>query len=100
MDGARLDDTAGAEFRLLAPQDGAGGVQPSLLIQRGGSDWLPLLEGVCLYPILKHPGWEDERHCHNGMWDYPGEDGSRELYLPLAAELQAQRRFIEPMLAS
>src|SRR5205823_2687815 len=24
--------------------------------------------GICLYPILNHPGWVDDRHCHNGLW--------------------------------
>lgn len=52
------------------------------------------IEGVCLYPILNHPGWDDDRHCHNGLWDYCDEDGSREIYLPLANELARQRRKI------
>jgi len=47
--------------------------------------------GVCLYPIVNHPGWEDERHCHNGLWDYPNEEGEREIYLPLAEELGKQQ---------
>ena len=51
------------------------------------------VEGVCLYPILNHPGWDDERHCHNGLFDYLDEAGNREVYLPLAQELQAQRTF-------
>ena len=25
------------------------------------------LFGVCLYPILDHPGWDDDRHCRNGL---------------------------------
>ncbi len=25
------------------------------------------LEGVCLYPILNHPGWDDDRDCQNGL---------------------------------
>lgn len=25
------------------------------------------LEGICLYPILDHPGWDDERDCRNGL---------------------------------
>jgi beta-glucosidase/6-phospho-beta-glucosidase/beta-galactosidase len=49
------------------------------------------VEGVCLYPIVNHPGWEDERHCHNGLWDYPNEKGEREIYLPLAEELGKQQ---------
>lgn len=42
------------------------------------------VEGLCLYPILNHPGWDDDRHCHNGMWDYADDTGHRPLYQPLA----------------
>ena len=31
--------------------------------------------GICLYPILNHPGWDDDRHCQNGLWDYADRDG-------------------------
>jgi hypothetical protein len=44
--------------------------------------------GVCLYPILNHAGWEDDRHCHNGLWDYPGVRGGRDAYRPLRRELR------------
>ena len=45
------------------------------------------VHGICLYPILNHPGWGDDRHCHNGLWDYPQPDGTREIYHPLADEI-------------
>lgn len=48
------------------------------------------VEGICLYPILNHPGWDDDRHCYNGLWDYPNELGEREIYQPLAQELLSQ----------
>ena len=32
------------------------------------------VKGICLYPIVNHPGWEDDLHCHNGLWDYPNEN--------------------------
>lgn len=48
------------------------------------------LHGLCLYPILNHPGWEDDRHCLNGLWDYASGDGSRTLYQPLADEIRRQ----------
>lgn len=48
------------------------------------------LSGVCLYPIVNHPGWDDNRHCHNGLWDYADENGRREIYEPLAQEIIAQ----------
>jgi glycosyltransferase involved in cell wall biosynthesis len=49
------------------------------------------VHGICLYPILNHPGWDDDRHCYNGLWDYPNSDGTRELYLPLADEIARQQ---------
>ena len=58
------------------------------------------VDGICLYPILNHPGWEDDRHCHNGLWDYPNEKGEREIYVPLAEELSKQRREFEELLKS
>jgi UDP-galactopyranose mutase len=45
------------------------------------------LHGLCLYPIVNHPGWEDDRHCDNGLWDYASPDGAREIYEPLASEV-------------
>lgn len=45
------------------------------------------IEGVCLYPVVNHPGWVDNRHCHNGLWDYADENGEREIYQPLAEEI-------------
>lgn len=45
------------------------------------------LGGICLYPILNHPGWEDERHCRNGIWDYPGPRGGRRAHRPLVRQV-------------
>ncbi|MEI6349979.1 MAG: beta-glucosidase [Verrucomicrobiota bacterium] len=53
------------------------------------------VEGVCLYPILNHPGWDDGRHCYNGLFDYADESGRREVYLPLATELAYQQHRVE-----
>jgi hypothetical protein len=49
------------------------------------------VEGICLYPILNHPGWDNDRHCCNGLWDYADENGEREIYEPLARELRHQQ---------
>ena len=59
-----------------------------------------VIEGICLYPIVNHPGWVDDRHCHNGLWDYANEKGEREIYRPLARELRRQRKVFEPEIAS
>lgn len=45
------------------------------------------VEGICLYPILNHPGWDDDRHCHNGLFDYADATGHRQPFGPLAAEV-------------
>jgi hypothetical protein len=50
------------------------------------------VEGVCLYPVVSHRGWEDDRHCPNGLFEMKPVNGRRQVYLPLAAELKAQQR--------
>ncbi|PYI70539.1 MAG: beta-glucosidase [Verrucomicrobia bacterium] len=55
--------------------------------------------GVCMYPIVSHPGWEDDRHCYNGLFDYADDRGRREVFEPLATELARQQRFAEAILA-
>ena len=57
------------------------------------------VEGICLYPIVNHPGWDDDRHCHNGLWDYCNESGHREIYKPLAEELRIQTARIHAVMA-
>ena len=50
------------------------------------------IAGICLYPILNHPGWDDDRHCYNGMFDYADSTGAREVFQPLADELTRQNQ--------
>ena len=50
------------------------------------------LHGICLYPIVNFPGWDNDRHCENGLWDYAGDDGHRAICEPFAVELKAQQR--------
>jgi len=54
------------------------------------------VNGICLYPIVNHPGWSDDRHCHNGLWDYPDDDGNREICDPFAREIARQSLFLQP----
>jgi hypothetical protein len=53
------------------------------------------LHGICLYPILNHPGWINNRHCHNALWDYPDKKGNRKIYSPLAAEIRRWQKIFE-----
>jgi UDP-galactopyranose mutase len=48
------------------------------------------VQGICLYPILNHPGWDNDRHCHNGLFDYANASGERHVYWPLAQAILAQ----------
>jgi beta-glucosidase/6-phospho-beta-glucosidase/beta-galactosidase len=57
------------------------------------------VEGICLYPIVNHPGWEDDRHCYNGLFDYADNRGVREAYLPLAEELARQQDNVKALRA-
>lgn len=55
------------------------------------------IEGICWYPIVNYPGWDNDRHCQNGLWDYADEMGDRPIYQPLADELRRQIRLFEQM---
>ncbi len=69
------DEARSAWFRYIASE--------VLIALRHG---IPV-EGVCLYPILNHPGWDDERHCHNGLFDYADDAGHRMAFQPLLDEI-------------
>jgi Beta-galactosidase len=49
------------------------------------------VEGICWYPIFNHPGWDDDRHCHNGVFDYADDGGNRDVHAPLADAFLGQR---------
>lgn len=62
------------------------------------------IEGICLYPVVNHPGWDDERACQNGLLSAEFEGAMRRVYEPLAralsniqeqleAEVGSQRKF-------
>ena len=63
-------------------------------VQAAGALGIPL-EGICLYPIVDHPGWDDDRHCPNGLWGYLDEKGRREIDAPYAQELGRQQELLE-----
>lgn len=56
------------------------------------------IQGICLYPIVDFPGWDDDRTCRNGLWGDADASGARPVFEPMHDELQRQqRRFaIEP----
>ncbi len=50
---------------------------------------VPVL-GLCIYPILDYPGWENDRHCPVGLWSRPDAEGKRAIYQPLREEIALQ----------
>lgn len=49
------------------------------------------MEGICLYPVLNHFGWDDDRPCQNGLLEHEWSNGHRGIYQPMAEELVKQR---------
>jgi len=58
------------------------------------------VQGICLYPVLSHPGWDDDRYCPNGLLEMGGQHntGRRPVHAPLAAELRRQQILVEALL--
>ncbi len=57
------------------------------------------LEGICIYPILDRPDWEDFDHWHNsGLWDVH-KDGQQVLRRRLNPEYAARFRAAQELLA-
>ncbi|MFT8244755.1 hypothetical protein [Roseomonas sp. BN140053] len=50
------------------------------------------MDGICLYPVLSHLGWDDDRYCPNGLFELQPEGDRRPVHAPLAAELREQQR--------
>jgi hypothetical protein len=56
------------------------------------------VQGLCWYPILDYPGWDDDRHCSNGALSYPDAKGVREWDVSLKREiLRQQNIFLETL---
>jgi glycosyltransferase involved in cell wall biosynthesis len=47
------------------------------------------VEGVCLYPVLDHPGWDDGRYCPNGLLSHAATAAGRVADPALAAVIAA-----------
>jgi hypothetical protein len=58
------------------------------------------IQGICLYPVVAYPGWDDGRICHCGLWGPPDASGRRKIHAPLAEELRRQQRAFDAYLRS
>ena len=54
------------------------------------------LQGVCLYPVMDYPGWDDGRHCDCGLIALDEDWNARKVRLDLSAELKLQETASTP----
>ncbi|MDX7951661.1 glycosyltransferase family 4 protein [Lichenihabitans sp. Uapishka_5] len=52
------------------------------------------VEGICLYPVVNHPGWDDDRPCPNGLLGSEVTPSGRLADKPLADELARQNKLM------
>ena len=50
------------------------------------------VEGICLYPIIDHVGWDNDRACPSGLLATRFESGGRTVHRPLAAVIARLHR--------
>ncbi|WP_420875709.1 beta-glucosidase [Pseudomonas coleopterorum] len=77
----------GAEADARGPWLEYVGEQLALAIARGVD-----VQGLCWYPFLDYPGWDDGRYCPAGVYGAPDGEGSRAPYHPLRVQLQTLER--------
>lgn len=81
---------------LLAETGAEGSARPAWLFYVAGEvhaakmAGVPI-EGICLYPVLDYPGFDDDRPCKVGLLGQADADGHRPVYAPLAEELRRQQ---------
>jgi len=87
---------------LISETGAEGSARPSWLhyvlseVGEARNQGVPV-EGVCLYPILDYPGWDNGRHCQVGLLGPPDLHGSRPVCERTAMEL---RRHAQASLAA
>ena len=59
---------------------------------------VPIL-GICLYPVLDYPGWDNNRHCRCGLLATDKWFGPRRVDTALASQIKEEWRLIGPVLA-
>lgn len=84
--------------RLLLAETGAEGAGRAAWLHYVGAELRAAqaqgvaVDGLCLYPVLDYPGWEDDRPCHSGLWTGADGMGHRAVHAGLAEELAQQQR--------
>jgi hypothetical protein len=82
---------------LLAETGAEGSARPAWLhyicdeVREARQMGVPI-GGICLYPILDYPGWQNGRVCSVGLLSMPDKQGRREICAPFAAEVRRQQQ--------
>ena len=103
------DDPRARPLRAILAETYARYGRPIFIAETGiegdrRADWLRMIlrevdaaielgvpvEGVCLYPVLDHPGWDDGRYCPNGLLTCSPEQAARLADPALAAVIAAR----------
>jgi hypothetical protein len=71
------DEARAGWFRMIAAE-----------VNRARARGVPV-EGICLYPVANHIGWDDDRLCRNGLLGHEVRDGARTVDPALLAEIRA-----------
>ena len=58
------------------------------------------LQGICLYPVMDYPGWDDKRHCPCGLIAVDPQWEHRSLRAELVEELALQTPSLRQLLAA
>lgn len=56
-------------------------------------DGIPI-EGLCIYPVVDTPDWNNYLHIHQGLWGMADETGARPSHPLLLRELRRQQRLL------
>jgi beta-glucosidase/6-phospho-beta-glucosidase/beta-galactosidase len=51
--------------------------------------------GICLYPVMDYPGWDDDRHCPCGLIEVDSDWSSRRLRSTVQRELKVQQSLFD-----
>lgn len=85
---------------LIAETGAEGSARPSWLhyvcaeVRQACANGVPV-RGICLYPVLDYPGWDDERPCEVGLLTARGPAGTGRIHQPLMDELTVQRHLMD-----
>ncbi|SDW64891.1 Beta-glucosidase/6-phospho-beta-glucosidase/beta-galactosidase [Pseudomonas syringae] len=58
------------------------------------------IEGMCWYPILDYPGWDDNRHCPAGLLGYADSQGQRAVFQSLQEGLSSSSKMFDALILS